>query len=264
MSGKPLWGRAAVATLLMGAWLQGFFLGPLADEAMDMVRTKIGSSWQWAPRLYACWCTCTYLLTNLVFNLVCQHKRQLDPTEIVLVPYDLIRLWLFVLGVAFVYLVSTAQLQHLVHIVVMTFATWLAYIIYGAPPTENPWHTAAVALYLVLLIQWDPPVWKTNERAVSSRLNALQRLSLACSSRTAAHQQSSTAADRLAIVHTRVICCLTIVLHILRLYDRGWQPQRWPVPTILGASVGWMAGPWIGLVLETLTMRGAAGTKGKR
>ena len=178
-------------------------------------------------------------------------------------PYDLARLGLFVLGVAFVHIVTTAH-YHLLHLLFMTLATWLAYIVYGAPPTENPWHTATAAFYLVLLIQWDPPLWKNSNQseALSCSLSTLERLSLACS-----RSALPSAPDRLAIVQTRSIVGLTIVLHILRLYDRGWQPQRWPVPTILGASVGWIAGQWIGLILEAAaggTWQSPSDTKGKR
>ena len=172
-----------------------------------------------------------------------------------MIPYDLSRLWLYVSGVAFVYVVSTATAsgQHVLGLLGMTLCTWLAYIVYGASPTENQWHTLAAAFYLMLLIQWDPPVWTNDEqdKTMSCSLNALQRLSLA-SSRTILTNLS--VADRLAVVQTRSVLGLTMALHILRLYDRGWQPQRWPVPTILGASFGWIAGIWIGLVLETIRL----------
>ena len=37
MAWKRLWRRAVLSSVLMGAWLQGHFLRPLADEAADMV-----------------------------------------------------------------------------------------------------------------------------------------------------------------------------------------------------------------------------------
>lgn len=72
MSGKPLWGRAAVATLLMGAWLQGFFLGPLAEEAVDMVRQELGRRGNGLVDCTLAGATDVLylLLTNFVFNLV--------------------------------------------------------------------------------------------------------------------------------------------------------------------------------------------------
>lgn len=171
-----------------------------------------------------------------------------------LVPYDLVRLTLFVCGVGFVYIVSAMPpVEHLVNLLSMTLCTWIAYIIYGASPTENLWHTLAAALYLMLALQFNPPIWRSNNERQDqdtpcSVMNTLERLSLASSvSRTTA-----LAADRLAVVQVRCVLGFTIVLHILRLYDRGWQAQRWPVATILGASLGWIAGQWIGLVLEML------------
>jgi hypothetical protein len=41
---------------------------------------------------------------------------------------------------------------------------------------------------------------------------------------------------------------LTIVVSILRLYDRGWQVQRWPTPIVLGATYGWVGGVMIGTI----------------
>lgn len=37
-----------------------------------------------------------------------------------------------------------------------------------------------------------------------------------------------------------------VVFQILRLYDRGWQVQRWPVPVILGSTIGWTVGAFVG------------------
>ena len=193
----------------------------------------------------------TYLLL-----LYPQHNRQLDPTEIVLIPYDLSRLWLHVAMVAFFYTTTTSHLRKNLPVLLgMTACTWVAYIIYGASPMENLWHTLAAALYLMILVQWDPALLldrETGQLVSSSSLNVLERLSLAASSSRAA---ATSAVDRLAMVQTQAVVGATIVLHILRLYDGGWQPQRWPVPTILGATVGWIVGRWIGLV----TMSTASG-----
>ena len=194
-----------------------------------------------------------------------QHNRQLDPTEIVLVPYDLVRLTLFVCGVGFVYVVSIMpSILHILNLLAMTLCIWIAYIIYGASPTENLWHTLAAALYLMLLIQFNPPLWgKSNEHGqvtLSCSMNTLERLSLASTSTS----RTTALADRLAVVQTRCVLGLTTVLHILRLYDRGWQAQRWPVPTILGASLGWMVGQWIGLLLEMFRGARQPPSEGKR
>jgi len=145
-----------------------------------------------------------------------------------------------------------------------TACTTAAYIIYGASATNDTWHTLAAALYLMVLVQWDGPVWilhrddesgqfvgtvsnSSSSSSSSSSLNVLERLSFAASGggRTAF---AAFTVDRLAIIQTQAVLGFTVLLHILRLYDRGWQLQRWPVPTILGATMGWIVGRWIGLI----------------
>lgn len=210
------------------------------------------------------------MFSHCLSSIPRQHQRQLDPTEIVMIPYDLTRLWLYVAGIGFVFVLTTAttasknlmpqqqQKNNLPSLLAMTFATWLAYIVFGASPTENLWHTLAAALHLMLLIQWDVPLLINEEHrspVVSSSLSVLERLSLACSSNSSSTSQSThtSAVDRVAVVQTQAITFCTIILHILRLYDRGWQAQRWPIPTILGATVGWIVGLWLGLLGETFS-----------
>lgn len=186
-----------------------------------------------------------------------------------LIPYDLERLWLFVAMIAFVYLTTTTASSsssnlpvlrdHLPVLLGMTLCTFVAYIIYGASPTRHFGHTLAAALHLMILVQWDPPLLLRQDdgdtgrrgRVVSSSssLNVLERLSLAASPNDVTGRNDVAVVDRLAVMQTRAVVGATIVLHILRLYDRGWQAQRWPVPTVLGATGGWIAGRWMGLVM---------------
>jgi hypothetical protein len=48
-------------------------------------------------------------------------------------------------------------------------------------------------------------------------------------------------------------CCVafTVPMQILLLYDRGWQVQRWPVPVIVGSTVGWVVGLCLGTMVAT-------------
>jgi putative effector of murein hydrolase len=48
-------------------------------------------------------------------------------------------------------------------------------------------------------------------------------------------------------------CCVafTVPLQILLLYDRGWQVQRWPVPVIVGSTIGWVVGLCLGTMVAT-------------
>jgi hypothetical protein len=48
------------------------------------------------------------------------------------------------------------------------------------------------------------------------------------------------------IVYTCWIC--TVPMQILLLYDRGYQIQRYPVPIILGSTIGWILGVLLGTI----------------
>ena len=59
------------------------------------------------------------------------------------------------------------------------------------------------------------------------------------------HQQS------IMVLHQSIVyCCtmLTVLFQILLLYDRGFQIQRYPIPIILGCSIGWVVGTCIGTI----------------
>jgi GPI biosynthesis protein family Pig-F len=49
---------------------------------------------------------------------------------------------------------------------------------------------------------------------------------------------------------TIVYCCWigTIPSQVLLLYDRGYQVQRYPIPVILGCTIGWTVGVLCGTI----------------
>jgi hypothetical protein len=59
------------------------------------------------------------------------------------------------------------------------------------------------------------------------------------------HQQS------LMLLHQSIVyCCiiLTVLFQILLLYDRGYQIQRYPIPLVLGCTIGWIIGTCMGTI----------------
>ena len=100
----------------------------------------------------------------------------------------------------------------------------------GASPVHHLLHTALAALYLTTLSSWfvkDSVV--DNARTYPPlRQQFFQHLRGPLSS--------------FYVTTTQATLAMTIVFQILLLYDRGWQAQRWPVPIVLGSSLGWMLG----------------------
>lgn len=72
----------------------------------------------------------------------------------------------------------------------------------------------------------------TDDRKLSTKKRSLQQ-----------HQEEIMAGWIL-----RSIIVILVPMQILLLYDRGWQIQRWPVPVIVGTTIGWVIGTFIGTV----------------
>jgi hypothetical protein len=150
--------------------------------------------------------------------LLSQHRRQLDPTEIVLVPYNLERFTLFVLGPLFLATVADPSgYKQLPSLAGLSFLVFCTMILCGASPTENLLHTALASIYLSTVIGLD------------ENLSLLSSVNLSSS--------------------THGCLAGTIVLQILLLYDRGWQAQRWPIPLVLGCTYGWVLGKLLGFII---------------
>lgn len=178
--------------------------------------------------------------------------RQLDPTVIIAIPYNLERLSIYVAMVVLVVLFDAANhnrggrfLQKSTELIQLSVISWTIFILCGASPTQNVWHTLLAAVYFVTLLWFDPPVFdcvdgRNNNIPNGLRQNFFRRFqgkSLSC-------QQD--------VVATTVLQCtvaMTIPMQILLLYDRGWQIQRWPVPVIIGSTIGWVVGTILGTVL---------------
>ena len=138
----------------------------------------------------------------------------------------------------------------------------------GASPYANIEHTFLAALFLSSLIAMDLPfdnlqqrrqqqqqkesrqAMRTTETTMTNTTspildnNILWRISPSSSSTTTSH-------DGCWLCQIRGHCtvAITIVCQILLLYDRGWQIQRWPVPTILGSAIGWTLGVLMSVLL---------------
>jgi len=189
-----------------------------------------------------------------------QHERQLDPTEIVAVPYDLERLSVYVASVI-VYLIL---IRHPVEDWPRTLGQWLQltavcfalFVLCGASPYEKQAHTVLAAAYFAALCWCEPPVFETLQTVNLQSWSLLQEFQQRfhrCGRRHR-HNLHSLAQQRQSLLQSIVLhACIacTIPLQILLLYDRGWQWQRWPIPVVLGSTIGWIGSTIVGTLAIT-------------
>jgi GPI biosynthesis protein family Pig-F len=174
----------------------------------------------------------------------------MDPIEIVKVPYKLMSLFSYIATTCTgIGLVCTYQMK-LADIKARLFATILlslfffgVFIVAGATPCCDIMHTALAALYTAVLSTSSLPFvcdtlsHKRMSPEISSKRSSLNQLIslLFCFPND----------DRQDLIarHVSAGCLLTTLqMQILLLYDRGWQIQRWPLPVVMGSTLGWALG----------------------
>jgi hypothetical protein len=204
-----------------------------------------------------------------------QHDRQLDPTEIVVIPYNLQRLAIYVSSVTsfVVFIGKPAEVwpQTLAHLLQLTAAAFAVFIVCGASPYENLGHTTLAATYFATMCWGQPTVFASTIAATNTMIHwsvwptfleryrgssFSHRLISPSTSPAIARQKQQQQQQRLletVTLHACIAC--TIPMQILLLYDRGWQWQRWPIPVVLGSTLGWIGANILGtLVVGALVL----------
>jgi hypothetical protein len=191
----------------------------------------------------------------------------MDPTDIVLVPYDLLRLSRYIvqefLALTVCSLVSSRSIPKLrydlVCIILSTGLIFLVFVLCGAPPTPNVSHTVWAAVHTSVLLWLDPPVVSLASNsgvdqspATPTAFGFLQSFGesvrglvsgpAAIYPKEGKARAPSQLQCQLKSIVAHSMLAVLIPFPILRLYDRGWQVQRWPVPIVLGTTYGWIAG----------------------
>ena len=197
----------------------------------------------------------------------------MEPTDIVKIPYDLQRLGMFAAGVSFT-AILTSMTQHnsnihkWLQLAPSALLMWFVMVVCGASPYQDMAHTLLAALYLATLVIWDPPIFDDDNIVTTTRPFKATFFPHALLDRLSWHrskehnedkdesQQGEDPTDsatgdaqpRVWLGHwvAKGTVALTIPLQILRLYDWGLQIQRWPIPSFLGATIGWSAGLVLG------------------
>lgn len=206
--------RHAASTLILLQWLVTCFLSPLSLEAIRM------------------------------------NELQMDPTEIVKVPYDTTRLMFFVASTSIAIQITCnfgttlAELQaRLQDLIMLSMFILIIFMVAGAAPFSSLIHTASAAFYFAALCTYSS-VFKVDtlpqKRMVNN--NFFIRL-FHCRTINSLFCSSNELGQDLIARHVSYGCiAAAIQMQILLLYDRGWQIQRWPVPIVLGSTLGWACG----------------------
>lgn len=169
--------------------------------------------------------------------------KQLDPTEIIAIPYDLPRLVVYV-GIVFgASMIADGDYQRASKIAQYAALSFVYFIVSGASPWVNVLHTLWAAIYFSILLWFDPPVFVRKPSSLGRKnLTLLDHMK----ERLVQRSNASSPQALLASVTTQSTIAFSIPAQILLLYDRGWQIQRWPVPLVLGSTIGWSLGIMVG------------------
>lgn len=147
----------------------------------------------------------------------------------------------------------------------LTTAALAVFILCGASPYENLGHTTLAATYFATLCWCQPNVFTSTAAAATSTMHVwsvwptfLERYrgssfsnrrihpSLSTTPVIARKQQHQHQQRILETVTLHACIACTIPMQILLLYDRGWQWQRWPIPVVLGSTLGWIGANILG------------------
>lgn len=177
----------------------------------------------------------------------------MDPTEIIAVPYDVQRLSIYVAAVACAVLIEPGGWWRIrfTQLLILSAVCTGVFVLCGASPYINTVHTVLAATYFATLCWFDPPIFDaTSDDRMTKTLGDqfLQRLRRRHGDSTC---KATLQQDFLAQIILYSCVSFTVPMQILLLYDRGWQVQRWPVPVILGCSIGWIVGTSLGAILAT-------------
>ncbi|GKY91143.1 hypothetical protein MPSEU_000087100 [Mayamaea pseudoterrestris] len=206
--------------------------------------------------------SCSIMLAWLYFGFlrplgsdsVRMHAQQLDPTQIIAIPYECKRLVVYTVLTVLVALFQNG-LRTCYESVTLSIYVFAIMLLSGASLSVNLIHTLCAAIYFTTLAFMLEPFpfpdsvrtsFASTKCAVPStnwfRSNWLQTALVTIDSST-------------LVFHATL--AVTIVMQILNLYDRGWQWQRWPVPMIVGSTFGWVIGNLLFAMMQLTRRRNA-------
>ena len=235
--------RCLTYCIALSLWTRKVLLEPLRGEAIEMVCHLFQDD-------IACLRLTTVLPLLVGRSLLSQ--AHMDPTEIIALPASFSRLETFVgfsVFCLFVISVPWWDLESLwkeAKVLTSTTAVMLAIsILCGAHPQTNLRYTILASAYVASLLSLNPPVfndsngcWNPQQYFFYSNYSA-----------------SETRLGDEIVGKCRFYATLLVMMpfQVLTILDSGLQVQRWPLPMVLGSTVGWVMGSVIGLLLAIYT-----------
>jgi hypothetical protein len=186
----------------------------------------------------------------------------MDPTEIVAVPVPFEKLQSFVTTTVVTLFIVDVTMQTLLskrhgrqqtcwqqieslcsRIILGSLLLVFAFILCGADWSRNLYLTLWTAVYMAALLVCNPLVAK-NEVTPQVQASSTSKLWWSFDILGWVHRQYKDDCIGLCRVYGTVLVC--IPFQVLRLLDWGGQIQRWPLPIVLGSTIGWVIGSNVG------------------
>ena len=164
------------------------------------------------------------------------EMAHLDPSEIIATPYPLVRLQMFVLApttlILFVALIRNPSKLFSFTVALFRFTVLIYGLmgLCGAHIVEHYQESGLAAIYVAALVS---TTFVTDE----------------LTSDVLAQIPIRDRSDILSVCRFYGMAIGSLPFQILLVLDRGLQTQRWPVPVILGVTLGYVVGSIMGLVL---------------
>lgn len=185
----------------------------------------------------------------------------MDPTDIVLTPFDFHRLTVYVAVVSVASgLLAVAKGVPFGSLCIQWIsasgAIWALAVVCGASPTNHIRHTGLASLYVatlaVVLTALSATATTSPQQAWWQPRLSLPLLPTATSSKDIPTPQATQMFDQfneefLASCQMHMTLFVSVPFQVLRLYDWGSQIQRWPLPVVLGSTYGFVLGTILGL-----------------
>jgi len=234
--------RCLAYSVVLLLWTRKVLLEPLRVEAIEMVRYE--------PRFDTLPVDGASRRDNTTPHLAFisfPSQAHMDPSEIIVVPIPLSRLSNFVgFSVLCLFVVSipwwelAAVWRSVKTLTIMTCILLAASILCGAHPINNLHSTLLASFYVASLVSLNPPVFNdasgwSLQHVLNSRLTTIT---------------SRQGDEIMGTCRFYTTLLVMIPFQILNILDSGLQVQRWPLPIVLGSTVGWVIGstmiglPW--------------------
>lgn len=170
----------------------------------------------------------------------------MDPTEIISIPFPAETLGFFVGMVSIVmFLVSVKWWEpwklfsETKDYVLFATLAFFAMTLCGVNPSKDPLHTMWCTVYVSTLAWLSPGSSSPKIESFRSRLLRRTRV-----------DSTMSRDDIMASCRCLSTLLVSIPFQVLHILDWGAQIQRWPLPIIIGCTVGWVVGTTLGSLIS--------------